>query len=431
MVKHWNTFLTSVGEIEMDSRKLRQFLSGVLILIGLTACGPSAPVDPGSDNTDILYTQAAQTVVAKLTLEAGQTAIAQLTEIAQQATPTASMEAENPPPASPSPVPATATANPTNTPEPSATPLPPTATPLPPSPTPLPPTATPILVACDWASFVADVHISDGETLKSGATFTKTWRLKNIGSCTWTREYSLVFVSGAQMDAPNRVWLDTQVRPGETVDVSMQFKAPTRAGEYIGYWQLRNANGVNFGIGETASRAFWIKIRVHEPTQMAFNLAENYCSAEWRNRFDPISCPGQLTDIETGFVILQAEPILETGTKENEPGIVVRPDMSDGGMVQGRFPPFKVEAGDRFRTVIGCMADNPDCRAIFQLNYRADGGEVHNLGTWTEVFDRSYNKLDIDLSPLAGRSVEFILTVLNDGNSKDDTVFWLLPRVMR
>jgi hypothetical protein len=68
-------------------------------------------------------------------------------------------------------------------------------------------------------------------------------------------------------------------------------------------------------------------------------------------------------------------------------------------MVQGRFPPFKVEAGDRFRTVIGCMADNPDCRAIFQLNYRADGGELQNLGTWTEAFDRSYNKLDIDLSP--------------------------------
>lgn len=420
----------------MDSKMFRNLLVVVWVLIGLTACAP-ATVDPGTDNTDILFTQAAQTIIAKLTLEAGETAIAQLTAIAQPTSTTATTAPDNPT-VSPSPQPGSPTVIPTQTTAPSdtpipptATPLPPTSTPLPPTATPLPPTATPIPIPCDWASFVADVHISDGETLKLGETFTKTWRLKNIGSCTWTREYSLVFVNGSQMDAPNRVWLETQVRPGETVDVSVQFKAPTRAGEYIGYWQLRNANGVNFGIGENASRAFWIKIRVSEPTTMVFNLADNYCSAEWRNRVDLISCPGQLSEVESGFVLLQTEPLLENGTRENEPGIVVRPDNSDGGVVQGRFPPFRIESGDRFRTVIGCMSDSPDCRVIFQLNYRADGGGVQNLGSWTEVFDRNVYKLDVDLSPLAGKSVEFILTVLNDGNSKDDNAIWLLPRVMR
>ncbi len=414
----------------MEGKMFRVLLLGVLFLLLITACGPSAPVEPGFEDTGALYTQAAQTVISRLTLEAGQTAVAQLTEMAQPATPTTTLEAANPTSESPTPIPATATTVPTNTPLPSSTPLPPTATSLP-TATPLPPTATPIPIPCDWVSFVADVHISDGETLRQGATFTKTWRLKNIGSCTWNREYSLVFVSGTQMDAPNRVWLDTQVRPGEMLDVSVQFKAPTRAGEYIGYWQMRNANGVNFGLGENATRAFWIMIKVSEPTQMVFNLADNYCSAEWRNRVDLLSCPGQITDLESGFVLVQAEPIMETGGKENEPGIVLRPDNGDGGMVQGRFPPFKVESGDRFRAVIGCLENNPDCRAVFQLNYRADGGAIQNLGTWTEVYDRSINKLDVDLSPLAGKSVEFILTILNDGNSKDDTVFWLLPRVMR
>jgi hypothetical protein len=409
----------------MDSKKFRNLLSGILFLFILSACNQPPQVEPGVDDTEPLYTQAAQTVIARLTLEAGQTAIAQLTEIAQQPTPTATVEPVTP---SPTSAPATATAVPTNTPTP--TPLPPTATSIP-TATPPAPTATPTPLPCDWASFVADVQISDGETLKSGATFTKTWRLKNIGSCTWTREYSLVFVSGSQMEAPSRIWLDSQVRPGETVDVSVQFKAPTRTGEYIGYWQMRNASGVNFGIGDNASRAFWIMIRVAEPTKLVFNLADNYCSAEWRNRVDLLSCPGQLTDLESGFVLLQSEPILENKTKENEPGIIVRPDNSEGGMVQGRFPPFRIEYGDRFRAVIGCLADNPDCRVIFQLNYRADGGAVQNLGTWTEVFEGGISKLDIDLNPLAGKSVEFILTVLNEGNSKDDTVFWLLPRVMR
>jgi hypothetical protein len=404
-------------------------LIGALCGLALAGCNGLIPVGPETDDTSALYTQAAETVIAKLTLEAGQSAIAKLTEIA-------SGEDSTPPTASPttpvdSPVPATATATafPTDTPQPTAT-LPPTATPLPTS-TPIPPTATPTPLPCDWASFVRDVQIGDGNIIKGGTTFTKIWRLQNIGSCTWTRDYSLVFVSGTQMDAPNRVWLDTQVRPGETVDVSVQLKAPLQAGDYIGYWQLRNANGVNFGIGSNAQQVFWVKIRVAEPSEMVFNLSENYCSAEWRNRVELVSCPGQLADVESGFALVQAEPLLENGTKENEPAIVVRPDNSDGGIIQGRFPPFKVQTGDRFRTVIGCMDNSPGCSVVFQLNYQADGGSVQNLGTWTEVFDKSITKLDIGLAPLAGKSVEFILTVYNNGNSVDDNAFWLLPRVMR
>ncbi len=34
-------------------------------------------------------------------------------------------------------------------------------------------------------------------------------------------------------------------------------------------------------------------------------------------------------------------------------------------------------------------------------------------------------------TPLAGKSVEFILTVLNNGDSQDDWVFWLRPSILR
>ena len=406
----------------MHTKLFTTILIGILASLALAACNGFLPDGPEPEDTGALYTQAAETVVARLTLDAGQTAIAKLTEIA-------SGEDSTPPTASPtmpveSPPPATATPTATPPPTPTDTPTPvPTNTPT--------PTITPTPIPCDWASFVRDVQISDGNTIKAGTTFTKIWRLQNIGSCTWTRDYALVFVSGVQMDAPNRVWLDTQVRPGETVDVAVEMRAPLKAGDYTGYWQLRNANGVNFGIGADARQVFWVKIRVAEPTEMAFNLTENYCSAEWRNRVELVTCPGQLTDVESGFVLVQAEPEIENGTKENEPAIVVRPDNSDGGTIQGRFPPFKVQAGDRFRTVIGCMDNSPGCSVVFQLNYRADGGSVQTLGNWTEVFDRSITKLDIDLAPLAGKSVEFILTVYNNGNSVDDNVFWLLPRVMR
>ncbi|PIU90073.1 MAG: hypothetical protein COS63_04110, partial [Anaerolineae bacterium CG06_land_8_20_14_3_00_57_67] len=50
---------------------------------------------------------------------------------------------------------------------------------------------------CDWAQFVADITVPDGASFAPGAAFTKTWRLKNIGTCTWTTSYALVFVSGS------------------------------------------------------------------------------------------------------------------------------------------------------------------------------------------------------------------------------------------
>jgi hypothetical protein len=69
-------------------------------------------------------------------------------------------------------------------------------------------------VACDQAQFVADVTIPDGTSLAPGATFLKTWRLKNIGTCTWTTSYSAVFSSGDQMGAPAVINLPASVAPG-------------------------------------------------------------------------------------------------------------------------------------------------------------------------------------------------------------------------
>ena len=37
--------------------------------------------------------------------------------------------------------------------------------------------------------FVSDVTIKDGQTLYGNESFTKVWRVKNTGSCTWTPDY--------------------------------------------------------------------------------------------------------------------------------------------------------------------------------------------------------------------------------------------------
>jgi hypothetical protein len=76
--------------------------------------------------------------------------------------------------------------------------------------------------------------------------FTKTWRLKNTGTCSWTPAYAVVFFSGEAMSGPAVQALTANVNPGQTVDLSVNLKAPATEGTYTGYWKLRNAAGVTF-----------------------------------------------------------------------------------------------------------------------------------------------------------------------------------------
>ncbi len=119
------------------------------------------------------------------------------------------------------------------------------------------PTSTPVLAtstsSCDIAQFMTDVTFPDGTNVPAGQAFTKTWRFKNAGACSWTPAYSLVFSSGNQMGGPNTQALPSNVNPGQTVDISVNLTAPTAPGEYTGYWKLRNASGVLFA-------AFYVQI---------------------------------------------------------------------------------------------------------------------------------------------------------------------------
>ncbi|MGE5249173.1 MAG: NBR1-Ig-like domain-containing protein [Bacteroidota bacterium] len=125
--------------------------------------------------------------------------------------------------------------------------------------------ATPIVTqnpnVCNQAQMVSDVTIPDGSTVSAGSAFTKTWRLKNAGTCTWTSAYALVFDHGQQMDAPATLPLTTvNVPPGGTVDVSVPLRAPSTPGTYQADFRLRAADGVIFGIGANAQGSFWVKI---------------------------------------------------------------------------------------------------------------------------------------------------------------------------
>lgn len=129
-------------------------------------------------------------------------------------------------------------------------------------PTVVPPTAVIIPTStstCDIAQFVTDVTVPDGTVLLPGQAFTKTWRFKNNGTCSWTPSYAVVFSSGNSMSGPANQALTGNVNPGQTVDISINLTAPSTPGDYTGYWKLRNAAGVLF-------TQFYVQIKVAAPT---------------------------------------------------------------------------------------------------------------------------------------------------------------------
>lgn len=125
------------------------------------------------------------------------------------------------------------------------------------------PAPTGTTTPCDRAQFVSDVNYPDGTDVAPGAAFTKTWRLRNTGTCTWTSSYALVFDSGDSMGAPASTQLTVgTVAPGQTIDVSVNLTAPAAPGTYRGNFRLRNGSGVLFGIGDAGTGAFWVQIDV-------------------------------------------------------------------------------------------------------------------------------------------------------------------------
>ena len=123
---------------------------------------------------------------------------------------------------------------------------------------------TPKIIS-SWCSnriqFVADVTIPDGTVVFPGQKFTKTVQ-SNAGTCTWTKDYALVFISGADMNSPHQIGIPIEVPPGQTVDMSADLQAPLTPGSFRSYWMLSDPSGGMFGVGSTANRSWWVDIKV-------------------------------------------------------------------------------------------------------------------------------------------------------------------------
>ena len=301
-----------------------------------------------------------------------------------------------------------------------------------------------------------------------GQDFTKTWRLKNTGSCTWTKAYSLAFVSGDSMGAPASTSLPGEVPPGATVDLSINLKAPTRPAKYTGYWKLRNEAGVLFGV--QADEPFYVVIEVVGPTPsptitptltttpqttqtpvpsatltpipntptvtpaaegVIYDFTAAACQAEWRSAAGVLACPSNQGDVKGAVVVLD-HPVLETGDTETHPVLLTQPQIADNGAITGTYPALMIHDGDHFRATLGCLSGFSGCKVKYQLNYREGSNPPQNLGEWTQTSDGAIQGINVDLSTLAGKNVQLILVVLYDGAASDQNMaVWIFPRISK
>ena len=205
-----------------------------MVLTGLVVSGCQISNRSPETKINAVFTAAAQTVEAKLT---------QIPLSNQAVTPTISILPTDPPP--------TAADTPVE--------LAPTTT-LTPAVT---DTATEPPKICDAAQFIGDGSIPDGTKLNPGEPFTKTWRLKNIGTCAWDSSYSLVFDVGDQMGGPMSIPLPIDVTPGQEADLSVSLQAPAETGSYRSYWRLRNPEGLMLTVQNGyKGKSFYVDIQV-------------------------------------------------------------------------------------------------------------------------------------------------------------------------
>jgi hypothetical protein len=207
----------------------------LILGIALFGCNLSNTISQGTQSPYDVFTQAAQTVAAELT------------RVSLIASPTSNIPIE-----------------PTST----FTPMPTITTVFTPSKTPIP------CNLATWDPATIDVSVPDYTPMAPNQVFSKTWRIRNVGTCSWNSSYLLIFDHGDGMGVTagyTQQLTSGVVNPGQEVDLTVNLKAPAATGTYTSAWRLRDPGGVPFGI-TPAGGTFVVIIKV-SPTITLHPLA--------------------------------------------------------------------------------------------------------------------------------------------------------------
>jgi hypothetical protein len=252
-------------------------------------------------------------------------------------------------------------------------------------------TTTPTATAdCnDMAKFVSET-IPDGTKFFPGEKFPKTWRLQNIGTCTWTTLYSLVLIDGDDLGVPGPIQLESSIKPDAQAEFSITFTAPEQAGAYKGNWKIMNSRGETFGLGDNGEKPFWVDIEVVE-TGANLDLG----TPDWIDTFNNKS-----TSVYTGkdnqvefrltngaLVMIALEPAGDQWRMINRPAIgnfYLEGIFLTGNQCVGKDSyGYIVRSPDSNKSLVDSgYIFGFSCDGHFRF-YRMDGGVFNGIQNWT------------------------------------------------
>lgn len=230
----------------MKFRNLLGLASAMALTIILSACSLGATPAPTED-PGVIQTQAVSMVLTQVSMQQTQTALAIPPTALPTNTPLPTATLGTLPTFAPAGG-ATNTPFAFNTQLPGLTPL---ASPL----------ATIGIVStvttkngCNDGLFLSESAPYDKDVVTAEKTFKKSWMIQNTGTCRWDEGYSFTFMP--ELSSPELKGYSIVLKknaPEEYTDPQhsqtfvVKLVAPKAAGEYKGYWKLRDDSGNYFG----------------------------------------------------------------------------------------------------------------------------------------------------------------------------------------
>ncbi|MBI5963808.1 MAG: hypothetical protein HY863_10070 [Chloroflexi bacterium] len=107
---------------------------------------------------------------------------------------------------------------------------------------------------CNDGTFQGESEPYDKDVVAAGKTFKKSWMILNSGTCAWDEGYSFTFIpelSSPELKGYSIVLKksapEEYTEPQHSQTFVVKLEAPKTAGEYKGYWKLRDDAGNYFG----------------------------------------------------------------------------------------------------------------------------------------------------------------------------------------
>ena len=211
----------------MTKHKLTKLLLGLSVLaLALSACGPRV----STPSPDQMKTYVAETIAVQLTR----------TEIARPSETPAPTLAPSPtlaPPTATVSVPTAAVGLPTTTVAGPATATPP-----------------PVQTGVDAGVWTYSSP-ADGANIQAGGKFTVVVTLMNTGTTTWNTSYYIMHTDGPVMGAETKINMPYDVPPNMSVQITIEFTAPTETGKVKSDWMIVNPSDVGFAV-------FWFEYNI-------------------------------------------------------------------------------------------------------------------------------------------------------------------------